>query len=490
MVHWCSIAGASSARRLGIPFTVVMLVALWALAAPAAAQSGEAWQTAEGRACMQRWITQVAQVLNRHSGDADFNKRKPWSINQYGLFQAEGLRSASEPDDWLQYGADISRWMWAHYDSELELAPWDNVNFRDAGLKGLRWSVRQCLSVLGPGAERGTEEAAIGPGPEPGTEEAAISPGPAAGTGNAPAAMNCPANMTGYRSTTTRITCQCHPDFFVGSVWGTGFYTDDSVVCNAALHAGAVTRAGGTVTVEPAPGRPSYTGSERNGVSSSNYGEWGGSFYFLGYETLVQSGAANCPANMAAHRGSSSRITCQCMPDFFTGSVWGTDFYTDDSSICNAALHAGAVTQAGGTVTVEASSGRPNYVGSPRNGVSSSNYGQWGGSFYFPAATPTPATSATAPNCPAAMSTYRGTSTRVSCQCTPQFFAGAVWGTDYYTDDSSVCQAALHAGAVTQAGGVVTVVAAPGRPNYVGSHRNGVPSGNYGQWGGSFYFER
>lgn len=260
MINGCSIAGA---RHVGMLVTVAALLAcLGPIAPPVAAQSGEVWQTTEGRTCMQRWITQVAQVLNRHSGDADFNKRKPWSINQYGLFQAEGLRADAVPDNWSQYGADIYHWMWARYESELERPSWDNVNFRDAGLKGLRWSVRRCLAELGPGtgAERGTEETAISPGPSTGTA-------PATGPGTAPAAANCPANMSGHRSTATPITCQCSPDFFAGSVWGSGYYTDDSSVCNAALHAGAVSRAGGAVTVAPAPGRPNYVGSQRNGVS-------------------------------------------------------------------------------------------------------------------------------------------------------------------------------------------------------------------------------
>ena len=42
--------------------------------------------------------------------------------------------------------------------------------------------------------------------------------------------------------------------------------------------------------------------------------------------------------------------------------------------------------------------------------------------------------------------------------------AGSVWGTDMYTDDSSVCAAAQHAGKVGPAGGEVTVFAASGQP--------------------------
>src|SRR6266851_3375642 len=60
------------------------------------------------------------------------------------------------------------------------------------------------------------------------------------------------------------------------------------------------------------------------------------------------------------------------------GNVWGTDVYTDDSSVCTAAVHAGLISLAGGgAVEIEIRSGLPGYLGSSRNGVSSSGYGAW-----------------------------------------------------------------------------------------------------------------
>jgi hypothetical protein len=67
-----------------------------------------------------------------------------------------------------------------------------------------------------------------------------------------------------------------------GRLWGTDFYTDDSSICTAAVHAGLISVAdGGTVTIELRPGLSSYTGSTRHGVTSQNYGSWGGSFVFM-----------------------------------------------------------------------------------------------------------------------------------------------------------------------------------------------------------------
>lgn len=69
----------------------------------------------------------------------------------------------------------------------------------------------------------------------------------------------------------------------LGSVWGTGTYTDDSSVCTAAVHAGAISRSsGGAVTIEILGGLASYCGSTRNGVTSRDWGNWIGSFRVLG----------------------------------------------------------------------------------------------------------------------------------------------------------------------------------------------------------------
>jgi hypothetical protein len=45
----------------------------------------EPWQTPEGRACIEKWISAAMAKLNAYDGSEDFNARKPWRINQYGL---------------------------------------------------------------------------------------------------------------------------------------------------------------------------------------------------------------------------------------------------------------------------------------------------------------------------------------------------------------------------------------------------------------------
>jgi hypothetical protein len=65
-----------------------------------------------------------------------------------------------------------------------------------------------------------------------------------------------------------------------------------------------------------------------------------------------------------------------------TGSLWGTDVYTDDSSVALAAVHAGLLKVGErGLVQVTMLAGQNSYVGSTRNGVTSTSYGAWAGSF-------------------------------------------------------------------------------------------------------------
>jgi len=65
----------------------------------------------------------------------------------------------------------------------------------------------------------------------------------------------------------------------VGTVWGTGIYTNDSSVCGAALHAGAIAAAsGGNVTIELLPGMPAYAGTTRHGIVSRSWASWSCSF--------------------------------------------------------------------------------------------------------------------------------------------------------------------------------------------------------------------
>jgi hypothetical protein len=89
-------------------------------------------------------------------------------------------------------------------------------------------------------------------------------------------------NATAYRGMTgAPIPFVCPPNGTPGSLWGTGTYTDDSSICTAAVHSGVITvEDGGSVVIEIAPAQASYQGSSANGVTTSDYGAFDGSFTF------------------------------------------------------------------------------------------------------------------------------------------------------------------------------------------------------------------
>lgn len=112
-----------------------------------------------------------------------------------------------------------------------------------------------------------------------------------------------------------------------------------------------------------------------------------------GVETCVE--LQNCEPLAWADKGHLNGVLCPdnlgddftyvCPPGGTAGSVFGTDVYTHDSTICTAAVHAGEITLAGGgLVTLQAIPGQESYLGTLRNGIQSSSWGAWSCSFMFP----------------------------------------------------------------------------------------------------------
>jgi len=186
-------------------------------------------------------------------------------------------------------------------------------------------------------------------------------------------------------------------------------------------------------------------------------------------------------------------FTLACSPGGAEHSVWGTDIYTSDSSICTAGVHSGLITyQQGGTVTIELRPGRAIYGSSERNGVTTSPYGSYQQSFVFKtpntetvvreAEDQTPALW----NMSASMVSFEPGKI-LKFKCPPGGKESTVWGTDIYTVDSSICNAAVHAGKLTsESGGSVTIELRPGETSYKGTTRNGIRTSDYGKYGQSF----
>ena len=89
--------------------------------------------------------------------------------------------------------------------------------------------------------------------------------------------------------------------------------------------------------------------------------------------------AATWYSTAEAHRCAvGARFVYECPAGGPLQRAWGTGEYTDDSSICTAAVHAGKLDMiAGGTITIAMHAGASSYVGSTANGVTTSDYGAW-----------------------------------------------------------------------------------------------------------------
>ncbi len=198
--------------------------------------------------------------------------------------------------------------------------------------------------------------------------------------------------------------------------------------------------------------------------------------------------------NATSLRGrNGTTVRFHCAPGGTPGTVWGTDVYTDDSSVCGAAVHAGLFDRAnGGDAVLRILPGLPAYRGTARNGVTTVNYATYPGSFSFVGINPALAMVQTPTTPPPGWSTtatsHRGRNgATVEVQCAPGGTPGTVWGSGPYTDDSSICGAAVHAGAITVArGGRVRIRIGPALTSSRGTARNGVTTLDYGAYPGSY----
>lgn len=288
-----------------------------------------------------------------------------------------------------------------------------------------------------------------------------------------------------------------------GSVWGSSPYTFDSDMATAAVHAGVVVVGESkTVKLSILDGQSSYTGSLRNGVTSSSYGVYTGGSYRLDADDGGDNPILQDPGSLRIFESGLGGVhRFKVMGSAKGGSVWGTNAYTSDSALAVAAVHSGVLLD-GQTGVVRALIVPPqaNYAGSTANGITSSDYGQYAGAYAVSNVAGTVALTAypgmlsnPLPN-PGGLTAYRGRNLAAQHFNVTGSLSGGVWGTGIYTDDSNLAAAAVHAG-VLEAGqqGVVKVIIRPGLTSsptqgnaYVGSTAHGITSNNYGTYAGSF----
>ncbi|MFI5378978.1 MAG: LCCL domain-containing protein [Tepidisphaerales bacterium] len=194
------------------------------------------------------------------------------------------------------------------------------------------------------------------------------------------------------------------------------------------------------------------------------------------------------PGNLAGFRDRAGQTFSFRVTGSVDGMVWGSDLYTDDSSVATAAVHAGLVKPGEqAVVKVRIVEGAQSYEATTRNGVTTNPYLQWFGSFRFESG-PAGGDARVTPLPPdGTIQKFRGQDNQVLLFEVTGSTLGTIWGDEMYTDDSPLAVAAVHAGVLRDGEkGIVAVTIRPARDSYGGSARNGVTSRAYGGFLGSY----
>nr|XP_039262351.1 uncharacterized protein LOC120338417 isoform X3 [Styela clava] len=305
--------------------------------------------------------------------------------------------------------------------------------------------------------------------------------------------VQCTTQANTYNKNHFTVICPggCESNTF--RLWGNEIYTDDSYICAAAIHNGVIEAdEGGKVQVWKMDGRSSYLGTTRNGVTSKSYGAWSGSFKFNDSKSTENETrkTISCLVQANTYDENHFTVVCPIGCNSNTDRLWGNVIYTDDSYICASAIHDGIIgADTGGEIVVWKSSGRNSYSGATRFGIRSKSYGKWSGSFQFskPQNNEENVGNIT---CETKARSFSIPTFTVVCPSDCATKSYSLWGTGTYTDDSSICAAAIHEGVLTAGeAGHSQVWKIDGMSRYVGSTQHGITSQNYGEWSGSFMFE-
>ncbi len=167
-------------------------------------------------------------------------------------------------------------------------------------------------------------------------------------------------------------------------VWGTDQYTVDSHIGAAAVHAGLLKPGeAGQIQVILLPGQASYQGSNRNGVVSTNFGEFPQSMRlqkFTGDSASDTTGPIVEPYfGFGPSDGlSAGMVRYYRIQGATVGAVWGSDEYTADSDLRVAAVHAGLLQPLDiRIVKVTFMAGKASYPGTSRGGIKSGSWDQF-----------------------------------------------------------------------------------------------------------------
>ncbi|MEO0406640.1 MAG: LCCL domain-containing protein [Cyanobacteria bacterium P01_A01_bin.135] len=176
------------------------------------------------------------------------------------------------------------------------------------------------------------------------------------------------------------VTLYCPAPGTAAPTWGSDTYSSTSSVCTAAVHAGLITlEEGGAIAIRILRSE-AVTGSDRNGIATGSLAATAVRFTFTNPRDFVADVLPTAYGDLPLHPipwaataapnwRQPSPIEAYYCPTGEAQPVWGSGPYSQDSSLCTAAVHAGQITREGGPIVVERLSGQGFYSGSTANGV-------------------------------------------------------------------------------------------------------------------------
>lgn len=130
-----------------IPLLGVLVIIIAAVTFTVA-ETQNPWDSSEGSACFEDWIRETAIRLNSYDGGKEYNSRKPWQINEYGVLEAGPKFSAAtpvSPDNWPNYGGNKYWFMWDYWHEPAGV--WKENALNSAGVPHIRQYVVRCLAA-------------------------------------------------------------------------------------------------------------------------------------------------------------------------------------------------------------------------------------------------------------------------------------------------------------------------------------------------------
>ncbi len=191
---------------------------------------------------------------------------------------------------------------------------------------------------------------------------------------------------------------------------------------------------------------------------------------------------------LTTYRGQNGKVLYFEVIGSNSGSIYGTDIYTDDSDLSTAAVHAGLLKVGEkGVVKVTILPGQASHASSARHGITSSAWSQYPGSYKvepIPGGSRAATVTSKVLSDPGSLWSYeKHIGKSFEFQVTGSTSGGSIWGTGVYTGDSQLSVASVHAGVLRSGeSGVVKVTILAGDSRYLGSSRNGVSSYDYGTY--------